>query len=725
MAHLFKIAEARGEKHANAVFFHGLGGDAYTTWQADRKHKATFWPGWLAEDIEGLSVYSVGYEAPVSRWRGRIMHLTDRATNVLGDLLDEPSLANGAFVLIGHSLGGLLIKQILRTAQSEAESYERPADFLRRVEKIVFLATPHAGADLAVWGDRLRILVRPSAATICLVRNDPNLRDLNQWYRAWSNHQKIPNLVLTETKSLRILGMIVKPDSSDPGLAGPRPRPMDYDHVWICKPTSRRSDIYTATRGFIEFPIERPIDPVAAELQKLAAEVARQKGVEVAPLLAVLVKLGEKGVREEDIPKRIDAAADKLIELRTENEILRRGPPALASISEEVQALIDKGDFDAAPDALGRGREAARTLRIDASRHEALFVAQGARVDSLQLAYRSAASKYAEAASLVVPFDTERQWGFLLSQAGELYKQGDEFGDNDALIEAIDVNRRCLALTPRSERPLDWAMTQNNLGTELSTLGERENGTERLLEAVDAYREALKERTRERVPLDWAMTQNNRGTALSALGQRENGTERLLEAVDAYREALEEFTRERRPLQWATTQSNLGTALRMLGERENGTARLEAAVDAHRAALEERTRERAPLDWATTQNNLGSALLWLGERESGTARLEAAVGTCRAALEEFTRERAPLQWAMTQNNLGNALLGLGRRESGTARLEAAVDAYRAALQEYTRERVPPQWATTQHNLGIAQALLTERLGGTAMHKSCRLCGKSD
>jgi pimeloyl-ACP methyl ester carboxylesterase len=168
MAELFKIAEARGEKRANAVFFHGLGGDAHTTWQADKNDKATFWPAWLAQDVEGLSVYSVGYESPVSRWRGAAMHLTDRATNVLGDLLNEPGLANGAFVLIGHSLGGLLIKQILRTTQSEAQKDEKAASFLRRVEKIAFLATPHTGADLAIWGDRLRILVRPSAATICL-----------------------------------------------------------------------------------------------------------------------------------------------------------------------------------------------------------------------------------------------------------------------------------------------------------------------------------------------------------------------------------------------------------------------------------------------------------------------------------------------------------------------------------------------------------------------------
>jgi hypothetical protein len=53
--------------------------------------------------------------------------------------------------------------------------------------------------------------------------------------------------------------------------------------------------------------------------------------------------------------------------------------------------------------------------------------------------------------------------------------------------------------------PLEWAMTQNNLGLALWRLGERERGTDRLEEAVLAYREALKEFTRERLPLDWAM----------------------------------------------------------------------------------------------------------------------------------------------------------------------------------------------------------------------------
>jgi tetratricopeptide (TPR) repeat protein len=354
------------------------------------------------------------------------------------------------------------------------------------------------------------------------------------------------------------------------------------------------------------------------------------------------------------------------------------------------------------------GHELARAEPEEASRYVARYLGQEARVDDLQLSYRSAAAKYAEAAALMGPLDTPQQWRFLLGQADQLYKQGDEFGDNAALVEAIDVYRRCLTLAPRSERPLDWARTQNDLGNTLRVIGERESGTARLEEAVSAYREALNELTRARVPLDWAGTQVNLGNALFRLGERESGTARLEDAVAAYREALQEYTRARVPLEWARSQNNLGAALRVLAERESSTARLEEAVAAYREALQEWTRERVPRDWAATQNNLGIALATLGERESGTARLEEAVAAYREALQELTRARAPLDWAQTQRNLGNALKVLGELEIGTARLEESVAALREALQENTRARVPLEWARTQMNLALVYRALFDK-----------------
>jgi len=133
------------------------------------------------------------------------MHFIHQATNILGRILAESALARGPLIFIGHSLGGLLIKQVLRTAESEGRTDPRAADLIERVEKVVFLATPHSGAGLAAWGDRLRILVRPSAATASLVRNNPYLGDLNEWYRGWANSRGISHLVRIGSDDFRKL----------------------------------------------------------------------------------------------------------------------------------------------------------------------------------------------------------------------------------------------------------------------------------------------------------------------------------------------------------------------------------------------------------------------------------------------------------------------------------------------------------------------------------------
>jgi hypothetical protein len=54
-------------------------------------------------------------------------------------------------------------------------------------------------------------------------------------------------------------------------------------------------------------------------------------------------------------------------------------------------------------------------------------------------------------------------------------------------------------------------------------LGARAKGTERLEDALIAYRGTLKEWTRERVPLDWALTQNNLGVSLRIWGNVRTG----------------------------------------------------------------------------------------------------------------------------------------------------------------------------------------------------------
>ena len=135
-------------------------------------------------------------------------------------------------------------------------------------------------------------------------------------------------------------------------------------------------------------------------LQEELARIAQEKGISPAPLHAVLLKLGEARVPAHEIPARLDAAADELLDLRAQLARLRNDRPEFAAIRQQAAALIDQGELDAARAALARGRDAARVMREDMSRDEAEFLADEARIDHLQLAYRAAAAKYGEAVSL-------------------------------------------------------------------------------------------------------------------------------------------------------------------------------------------------------------------------------------------------------------------------------------------------------------------------------------
>jgi tetratricopeptide (TPR) repeat protein len=321
---------------------------------------------------------------------------------------------------------------------------------------------------------------------------------------------------------------------------------------------------------------------------------------------------------------------------------------------------------------------------------------------------------------------------FLDEEAETLHIYGRDKGSNIHLLAEIDLRQLILRDRPRDRVPLDWAITQIELGISRWTLGARESESTQLNAAVAAFRLALEECTRDRAPFQWAAAQSNLGTTLLTLSERESDisrVERTKEAIAALRLSLEEFARDSEPQQWAATMNSLGNALAKLGEDEGSTARLEEALNVFRLCLEERNRELIPLDWAATQNNIGNALLMIGNREQSPTHLHDAISAFRLSIEERSRERVPLDWAMTQTNLGNALFAIGKLETGTARLEEANTAYRLALAERSLDRAPLDWAATQDKLGGLLTVLGERLSRrdmlaeamSAIRASWRLC----
>ena len=208
----------------------------------------SFWPAWLAKDIPGLAVWTLAYEAPATNWFGTAMPIQDRAKNVLECLIGERELRGLPLIFVCHSLGGLLIKQVLRAADGRRAYDAEARAFVESVKGVVFIATPHTGSVHATLLDKLRLIAWPSASTLDLVKNNANLRDLNVWYRNWSG--AIRHKVFYE-KQGTTAGIIVADDSSDPGLLHVDPVGIDADHLTICKPAGARDLVYSRTRDFI------------------------------------------------------------------------------------------------------------------------------------------------------------------------------------------------------------------------------------------------------------------------------------------------------------------------------------------------------------------------------------------------------------------------------------------------------------------------------------------
>lgn len=87
MTKLVKVADWTDGTRVDAVFVHGLGGNAYDTWRRGAEDN-TFWPIWLSRDLPGLVAWTLAYEASPTNWLGTAMPIQDRST--AGSIICSP-----------------------------------------------------------------------------------------------------------------------------------------------------------------------------------------------------------------------------------------------------------------------------------------------------------------------------------------------------------------------------------------------------------------------------------------------------------------------------------------------------------------------------------------------------------------------------------------------------------------------------------------------------------
>ena len=98
------------------VFVHGLGGGSRKSWSKSRS-EGHFWPrSWLSRDpaFRDVRIYSFGYKSAKTEFISTITGIPDIALSLLSALKDSPNIrnTNNAIILVGHSMGGLVVKKV-------------------------------------------------------------------------------------------------------------------------------------------------------------------------------------------------------------------------------------------------------------------------------------------------------------------------------------------------------------------------------------------------------------------------------------------------------------------------------------------------------------------------------------------------------------------------------------------------------------------------------------
>ncbi|KAM7207784.1 hypothetical protein V8F20_001826 [Naviculisporaceae sp. PSN 640] len=236
------------------VFVHGLRGGSIKTW-CKNDDPQLYWPqAWLPRDpdLPNVRIHSFGYNSDWGESKETSLDLHDFGRSLLAELTTSPELRKGdktPILLIGHSMGGLVMKKAYILAQQD----DRYHDFAQRIQCMFFLATPHRGSDSAKLLNsvlRASAFLSPKQYIVDIGRNSGALSVINDEFRfvsealeIWSFYETVKTRLGTNSV------MIVERDSAIIGNRREHVHPINADHRGICKFDSPSDPNYISIRN--------------------------------------------------------------------------------------------------------------------------------------------------------------------------------------------------------------------------------------------------------------------------------------------------------------------------------------------------------------------------------------------------------------------------------------------------------------------------------------------
>ncbi|KAI9763965.1 MAG: hypothetical protein M1840_008999 [Geoglossum simile] len=251
-----------GDKaEVDIVFVHGLWGGRESTWTKD----GVIWPkDLLSEDIPNSRILSYGYDSGVVRsdtaevTQGNLEDDARRLCSFLDDERKRTNTTGRPIIVVGHSLGGLVLAQVICSGDGAAEG-DSSNSIAQKIKGMLFLGTPFYGSGIAGWGEvvrRIYSLVQKTDQTTLknLKLDSEELRDLRSGFpdvicERNQASAEVAVFFFFEKKTTYKVLVVGERDASCPGVG--EILPIYANHLDICKFDNVEDDGYKQVRAKI------------------------------------------------------------------------------------------------------------------------------------------------------------------------------------------------------------------------------------------------------------------------------------------------------------------------------------------------------------------------------------------------------------------------------------------------------------------------------------------
>ena len=731
------------QNHQLVVFVHGFNSNKDAAWGQ--------FPTLLKgdPDFKDFNIHRFGYPTKLCRQVSNIQNQGDLLASFLKEILTAEQPRYRQVVLVGHSMGGLVILHAL--LRLERDHLEVLQD---KELKVLTFGTPYLGVENT---EALSLFCDNKQANNLSILND-TLGELGrEWTRRY-NQKPAPSG--RETPQVPLYAFRGTEDRfiSKTSACGYPQTPcesVDGDHDSIVKPTNRTHLAYQKLKAIANRPRATPTSE--EHIGIWVARIAGDDGSHQAQRSIIRnleYFIGQEGeelqhlVEIRELPVVITGATLK--EKEAEAKQLGQDYRAAIIVWGEISGLFKRDEFHPRVTLIKPQVQPTMTALLapvtEMSQHQQLSappdtvsVPPQPIKEPLQLVHFIMAMTFMKQQKWIEAtgqFDKFIAMGpsTLLSGADIYFYAGfahtnqfEASGKPDPLAGAKLMYTKALAGYQNEKNWTGYASAGNNLGLTYAALAQRGiEPDQNFQRSLDAINEAARLRKNQKNWAEYALAQNNLGLIYGSLAQR--GIEpdwNLQRSLDALKEAARLRKDQKNWVEYARVQNNLGVTYRLLAEQmvepeENLKHSLTALDEAARLDKEEQNW----VSYAKAKTNQGVTYLKLAQLGvEPKDNFKRSLAALEDAAFRFEEQQNFAGYAEAQNTMGVTYRVMAEHSVEPDRnLQRSLDALKEAARLRKDQKNWVEYARVQNNLGKAYRMLAEH--GVSPDQNFRLANQA-